>query len=140
MAWLLGVYLGVLSLIAFWPSPVDRPFDGQLGRILQLLHRRGIPAWIDYAFVESASNIVLFIPFGFLVALLLPVQRWWLSIVTGFVASCCIELGQLLFMSARTASMADVAVNTLGAVLGASLARLFLTSRTPATTVPAPCR
>ena len=132
VAWLLGAYLGLLSLIAFWPSPVDKPFDGELSRLLLALHRHGIPAWFDYSFVESTSNIVLFVPFGFLLALLL-VRRWWLSMLIAFAVSCSIELGQLLFISARTATLADVAVNTLGAVVGAVLARLLLAARRRAT-------
>jgi len=132
VAWLLGAYLGLLSLIAFWPSPVDKPFDGELSRLLQALHRHGIPAWFDYSFVESTSNIVLFVPFGFLLALLL-VRRWWLSMLIAFAVSCSIELGQLLFISARTATLADVAVNTLGAVVGAGLARLLPAARRRAT-------
>ena len=75
---------------------------------------------------------MLFVPFGFLLALLL-VRRWWLSMLIAFAVSCSIELGQLLFISARTATLADVAVNTLGAVVGAVLARLLLTARRRAT-------
>ncbi len=125
-AWLLGAYLGVLSLIAFWPSPVDKPYDGQLNAVLRFLHRHGIPGWADYGFVESTCNVLLFVPFGFLVALLLPRRRWWVSAVIGCAASCCIEVGQLLFLNARVASLADVAVNTLGAVIGALLARVAI--------------
>ncbi len=128
-AWLLGAYLGVLSLIAFWPSPVDRPFDGQLSHALELLHGHGVPVWVDYGFVESTSNVLLFVPFGFLVALMLGRRRWWLAMVIGCAASCCIEIGQLVFISARTASLADVRMNTLGAVSGALLAVLFMRFR-----------
>ncbi len=128
-AWLLGAYLGVLSLIAFWPSPVDKPYDGQLNAVLRFLHRHGIPGWADYGFVESACNVLLFVPFGFLVALLLSRRRSWLSIVIGCAASCCIEVGQLFFLSARVASLADVAVNTVGAVIGALLARGLIQCR-----------
>jgi hypothetical protein len=126
VACLLGVYLGVLSLIAFWPSPVDRPYDGQLSRLLQALHRHGFPVWFDYGFVESASNVLLFVPFGFLMAVWLGRRSWWAAMIIGCAASCSIELGQLIFLSARTASVADVAVNTAGAVLGALMARAFL--------------
>jgi len=127
-ALLLGVYLGALTLIAFWPSPVDRPYDGQLNHLLQALHRHGVPAWFDYSFVESGSNVLLFAPFGLLLALLLG-RRWWVAAAIGCTVSCSIEIGQLVFLSARTASVADVAVNTLGTILGALMARAFLAGR-----------
>ncbi|MCY0905477.1 VanZ family protein [Arthrobacter sp. H14-L1] len=120
----LGVYLLVLALIVFWPSHVDKPLDGWLDDTLQFLHEHGIPGWVDYVFVESASNVVLFIPFGFLIASMLPPRRWWAAVIIGCAASCCIELAQLLFLSGRTASVADVAVNTLGAAIGAVIAWL----------------
>ena len=129
---LLALYLILLALIAFWPTHVDRPFDGSLEAWLRILHGHGGPSWVDYSFVESASNVLLFIPFGLLIALILPVRRWWLAILIGFGASCCIELAQLLFLSARTATMADVAANTIGAVIGAAVARVVRRPRTSA--------
>ena len=129
---LLALYLILLALIAFWPTHVDRPFDGSLEAWLRILRGHGGPSWVDYAFVESASNVLLFIPFGLLIALILPVRRWWLAILIGFGTSCCIELAQLLVLSARTATMADVAANTLGAVIGVGVARVVRRPRTSA--------
>ncbi|MBG0739157.1 VanZ family protein [Paeniglutamicibacter antarcticus] len=120
----LGVYLLVLALIVFWPSHVDKPIDGLLADTLQFLHGHGVPGWVDYTFVESAANVLLFIPFGFLVALMLPPRRWWAAVIIGCAAPCCIELAQLLFLSGRTSTLADVAVNTLGAAIGAVIAWL----------------
>ncbi len=115
----LVAYLIILAFIAFWPSPVDRPIDGQLSWILAFLHRHGASSWLNYSFVESAANVLLFLPFGMLTALVQPAKRWWVAIPVGFLVSCCIELGQLFFLSARVASVADVLVNTTGAALGA---------------------
>lgn len=124
----LGGYLLVLAVIVFWPSHVDRPIDGWLDDTLQSLHEHGIPGWVDYVFVESAANVLLFIPFGFLVALMLPPRRWWAAVIIGCAASCCIELAQLLFLSGRTSTVADVAANTFGAAIGAVTA--WLATRT----------
>ncbi|WP_434618270.1 VanZ family protein [Arthrobacter sp. A5] len=120
----LAVYLVLLALIAFWPTPVDRPVDGTLEAFLRYLNRHGVPAWVDYGFVEKSANVALFFPLGLLVALILPRRRWWLAILIGICASCCIELGQLLFLSARVASVTDILVNSLGAALGAVCAHI----------------
>ncbi|MCZ2402927.1 VanZ family protein [Paenarthrobacter sp. Z7-10] len=122
---LLALYLLVLALIAFWPTPVDRPIDVQLNIVLTYLQTHDAPTWINYAFVESAANVVLFVPFGLLMAAAVPLRRWWLAILVGVGASVCIELGQLLFLSERYATVKDVEVNTLGAVLGTLVVLVF---------------
>ncbi len=111
-----------LTLIAFWPSPVDKPLSGQLAAVLIFLHRHGVPFWFDYKFVEAAANVVLFMPFGFVAALAFPSKRWWQIGAFGLLVSGCIELGQLLFLQDRFASPSDIATNTSGAVIGALLA------------------
>ncbi|WP_427016766.1 VanZ family protein [Pseudarthrobacter sp. P1] len=118
-AWLLGGYLAALALIAFWPSPVDRPASGQLNGLLAALQRHGFPVWVDYSFVEGLANVLLFIPMGLLAAWLLPRGKWWQAIVVGLVASNLIEMGQLLFLGGRVASVHDIMVNTLGTIIGA---------------------
>ena len=119
----LGAYLGAVALIAFWPTHLDKPYAGQLDQALKFLYRHGVPGWVDYGFIESGANVLLFIPFGFLLALLLGGRRWWLAMPIGCAGSGCIELGQLFFLSGRTASVGDVVVNTFGAVVGSLLAR-----------------
>jgi len=126
--WTLAIalaYVGVLALIAFWPTPVDRPMSSQLAAALAYLHRHGIPRWVDYNFVESAANVVLFVPFGLLAAALLPRRTWWYALLLGFAASCAIELGQLIFLSSRFASWADIGANTFGAALGVFFTVVF---------------
>jgi glycopeptide antibiotics resistance protein len=110
-----------LAFIAYWPTPVDEPVQGQLSGILQFFHRSGIPAWFNYQFVEAAANITLFIPLGFVSALAFPEKRWWQVAVFGLLISGCMELGQLLFIYNRFASPLDLMTNTSGAVIGALL-------------------
>ena len=57
------LYLG-LAVIALWPVPVDRAGGELLFKALRKLHRWGIPGWVDYGFVESASNVLLFVPWA----------------------------------------------------------------------------
>jgi glycopeptide antibiotics resistance protein len=111
-----------LAFIAFWPTPVDEPVQGQLSSVLKFLHRRGIPSWFNYQFVEASANIALFIPLGFVSLLAFPEKRWWQVGAFGLLVSGCMELGQLLFLHNRFASPLDLMTNTSGAVIGALLA------------------
>jgi glycopeptide antibiotics resistance protein len=124
--------LGILTacvvailLITFWPTPVDRPFNAQLMRILGQLHHAGLLVWVSYGVVESISNVVMFVPFGALVALYFAQRLWWTSVALGFALSLCIEFGQYLLLPARFASVGDVVANTLGAFIGGGIIALI---------------
>lgn len=125
-AWGLAAYVFVLGLIALWPVPVDRPVAGLLSKALRRLHRWGIPGWVDYGFVEAASNVLLFIPLGALVVWLLGWPYWWAGPAAGLLVSSLMELAQFLFLPARYPALADVAANTFGAALGTLLALLSM--------------
>ncbi len=126
LAALLAGYLFALSLIAFWPSPVDEGASGLIDRVLRVLHRLGVPGWFDYSVIESGANVLLFIPFGILVAAFLPLRRAWLALPVGILASMCIELGQELFRPERVATLRDVLANALGAAIGAVVVDYWL--------------
>jgi glycopeptide antibiotics resistance protein len=111
-----------LALVAFWPSPIDQTVSEDLSRILKFLHAHGIPAWFNYKFVEAAANVVLFIPLGVVASLGYAEKRWWQIGIVGLGVSGCIELGQLVFLHNRFASLQDLVTNTGGAVIGALLA------------------
>jgi glycopeptide antibiotics resistance protein len=53
-------------------------------------------------------------------------KRWWQIGAFGLLLSGLIELGQLLFLHNRFASLLDVVTNTGGSVIGALLAPLAL--------------
>lgn len=118
LAALLTGYLLVLSLIAFWPSSVDEGAAGFIARALRALHRLGVPGWFDYSLIESGANVLLFMPFGILVAAFLPLRQAWRALPAGVLASMCIELGQELFRPERVATPRDVLANALGAAIG----------------------
>lgn len=122
-----AVYLVALTLIAFWPTPVDRGARGSIAGTLAWLHAHGVPVWVDYALVEFSANIALFVPVGLLTVLLVGRRHWWLGIVVGVVASCLIELGQYAFLPGRFATLLDVLANSVGAYVGALGALVFLT-------------
>lgn len=119
-------YIVGLALVGFWPTPVDQPIYGELAAVLRYLHRAGVPMWFDYHVVEASANVAMFIPFGFLTRMALPAKAWWQVAGIGFLASTFMELGQLLFLTARFSSLLDVVTNTLGAVIGIASARLLL--------------
>ncbi|WP_372696854.1 VanZ family protein [Arthrobacter sp. JSM 101049] len=112
------VYLLAVLAVVFWPSPVDRPISGGLHRLLDMLHGRGVPTWFDYGAVEWLANVAMFLPWGAFGAVLLTPRRWWLVPAAALLASTAIEMAQYLLLDQRYASAADVAANTLGAVLG----------------------
>jgi hypothetical protein len=119
LALAIGVpYVVALAAIAFWPTPVDAGVRGDLGRVTSWFARHGLPM-VDYAFIESTANIALFVPLGLLLALNLRLRRAWVAVAVGAVVSSLIEAGQLLFLSARFATVDDVVMNTSGALLGA---------------------
>lgn len=111
-----------MGLIAFWPSPVDAPVQGQLAGVLKVTNTHGIPTWFNYKFVEASANVVLFIPLGIVGTLAFTEKQSWQIGALGLMVSSCMELGQLLFLHNRFASPLDVVTNTSGAVMGALLA------------------
>ncbi|WP_104173227.1 VanZ family protein [Arthrobacter sp. Y81] len=112
-----------LALVAFWPSPVDQPLQGELAGLLIVIHAMGIPGWVNYSFIEAAANVLLFVPVGIVSSLVFPNKRIWQLGAFGLLVSGCMELGQQLFLHDRVASPLDLVTNTAGCLLGASVGR-----------------
>ena len=69
-------------------------------------------------------NVVLFVPLGFLLPLIWENEnRFWKILLAGVSFSLLIELSQLLNL--RSTDIDDLLLNTLGAVIGFVLFRLF---------------
>jgi glycopeptide antibiotics resistance protein len=117
------VYAAVLAGVLFWPVHVDG--EGGLLRFdvaLEFLARLGVPQWARYLLVETASNVVLFVPLGALWAAWAPerrVRRVLTATGLGGAVSLCAETVQQVLLPDRTFDLRDVAANTLGAALGA---------------------
>lgn len=131
--WVLVAMLVPLAFVAFWPSPIDQPVQGDLARLLRYLHAHGIPRWVDYKFVEATANVLLFVPVGFVATLAFTKKYWWQVGAFGLIVSGCMELGQLQFLDNRFASPMDLATNTGGAVIGAILAKAAIKRLGPTT-------
>ena len=120
-------------------SPVNEGGRSSLLLVLNRLHARGVPQWIDYGFVERVANGVVFVPFGALLAFLLPSRRRWLAVVLPATASVWVEVVQHIALPRRLAGGWDEPAHTTGALLGAVtvVSAMALTSR-PAAPEPAP--
>lgn len=111
-----------LAFVVFWPSPIDKPIASQLDRAIAELHERGVPAFVDYAFIEFTANVLLFVPVGILFALLLPLRYWALALLLGPALSAGIEVAQHFILEERYSSVYDIIANSIGATLGVILA------------------
>lgn len=122
----LAICITVVLFATMWPTPLDQGYSESINRVLDVLHRNGIPEWFGYDKLEFSANVLMFLPIGFLIALLLPAQVWWLAFLICPILSGSIELTQANFLSARFATITDVIANSIGATIGAVLAGAIL--------------
>lgn len=123
------VYVVFVGFVAFWPVPVDRPFDIALFRLLDRLDRFGIRPIDAYGVLEFSANILFFAVPALLVVLVVGRRRWWIAPVAGFVCSAAIEVTQHLLLPERFGTVSDVIANTLGALAGAAVGVLMVRRR-----------
>lgn len=115
-------YGAFLAFVVFWPSPIDQPVEGLLDRAIAEMHERGVPTFVDYTFIESFANVLLFIPVGLFFGLIVPLRWWPVALLFGPVLSGLIELAQRELLEARYATIDDVIVNSIGATIGVLVA------------------
>ena len=116
---LLGLYVIALAIIALSPVSPIRGID-----LSQELNSTGL-SWVTYTQLEWFANVMLFVPFGLLIALLSPTRWWWAVVVGLALVSICIELGQAAFLPGRVASVGDVMANSLGGLIGVGIAAII---------------
>jgi glycopeptide antibiotics resistance protein len=126
LGWILVFAYGFVVLLAtMWPTPLDLGYAASINRVLDVLHRNGVPEWFGYTKLEVSANVLMFVPLGFFVSMLLPVRGWWLALIICPGLSVAIELTQAYALSARFATVSDVIANSTGALIGAVLAVLL---------------
>jgi glycopeptide antibiotics resistance protein len=108
----------VVALAVIALSPVS-PIQGV--DLSQELEAAGL-GWVTYTQLESAANVLLFVPLGLLIALLIPTKWWWAVVVGLALLAVGIELGQALFLPGRVPTLDDVLANTTGGVIGVAIA------------------
>jgi glycopeptide antibiotics resistance protein len=116
------MYLVIVLAVTLWPTTVDHGLDPYIERLLTKLWSKGVPTFVDYAFIQFSANIVFFVPVGFLLALLVPFRFWWVAIVGGGTLSGCVEAAQGLFLPGRVSDIGDFVANTAGSVIGCLVA------------------
>lgn len=110
----------VALLIALWLLWMTlRPNPEVAGNLEVLTAPAAAQGVSSFWLIDIAGNLVVFAPLGAAVALARAQQRplFW-GTLTGLTLSVTIELLQGL-TSSRVSSLGDVALNTLGAALGA---------------------
>ena len=122
---LLLAYGLIVLLATMWPTPLDQGYEESIDRLLRVLHRNGIPEWFGYSKLEFSANILMFVPIGFLIALLLPWRVWWLALLLVPAFSVGIELLQGAVLAARFSTPVDVVANSLGGIAGVIVAGLL---------------
>ena len=118
---LVGAYGIALASLALWPTHVDEPMRPMLSAITA-----DIP-WLTYARIEFATNVLLFVPFGFLFTLILR-RAHYVVLPAAVVVTVAVESWQSL-IDGRTSSILDVVANVTGACLGILLAALVRLAR-----------
>ena len=113
------MYVIVLAVIALSPVSPIRGLD-----LSQELEASGL-GWVTYTQLESFANVVLFVPFGLLIALLAPTRWWWLVVIGLIAVAGGIELGQALFLPGRVPTIDDVLANSTGGVAGVLIAGII---------------
>lgn len=125
----LAIYVGVLAFLLLRPNPVD----GSAGLID--LHDLATPLWLlglsefdSFFIIQTALNVLLFMPFGAAFGTLLkPRPSFFWAAIVGFGASAVAELVQLL-LADRTADIVDVIANGTGSLLGCAAAVFIRTT------------
>ncbi len=126
---LLSVALVLVATIVPEPGHVGRPaIDGAMN--LEPLHTvESMLRWgsAGEQFSNLVLNVLLFVPFGFAVALK---ARWTLPVlgatVAGVMLSVAVEAVQLMLPLGRALDVDDILLNGIGAFLGALVAKAAL--------------
>jgi hypothetical protein len=106
----------LVAAVLVWPEHLDSPVAHAAQVAVAPATAAGGLTLLDV--IEVAGNVAVFVPVGLTLAL--AGRRWWVGALGGIVLSVTVETVQT-FEPGRVASVADVALNAIGAVLGAVL-------------------
>ena len=125
---LAAVTVVVIAVIVFTPGPPDAGGQQSLQQWIDRMHElHRLPGFVTFALIEFLSNVVMFVPLGFLLAgALRPRTSRWV-VPAALLLSVGIEVIQGAYLPDRTATVSDVIANVVGATLGLLL--LAATSR-----------
>lgn len=126
---------GVMA-VTLWPVYLMEDSPGLWGNVVLLTDRPSVwynvnlvplrmftDYWKDlthgggfFTILNFLGNLAVFVPLGFLPALLFRKPTWRRSVLVGFGISLLVECGQ--YLVCRTTDIDDVILNTLGALCG----------------------
>lgn len=112
------IFLFYISMLFLVTGPGNIRDIGRYPTLIRLNEINLIP--FHSSIFEEISNIILFLPFGFLLPLLWEqYASGWKTTGSGLLFSGCIELSQLL--NRRITDIDDLMMNTLGVFIGWAL-------------------
>jgi glycopeptide antibiotics resistance protein len=117
----LVVYVAGLLVLTLWPSAASTPGAATAHEAISAAQDDGAPTAFGWASLERVANLLVFVPLGALIALLVPARLWAVGAVAGAGLSVVIEATQFFFLPDRDASWRDLAINSIGAAVGAVL-------------------
>jgi len=123
-----AAYLLLVAWITLNPFPADPHRNTLLEGLLASFAATPLLAWIDCDVVETTANVLLFVPFGVLFAILLGRWRWWLAFALGVATTLTIEFVQL-FLPTRFSDPRDLIANALGTLLGIGVVAVVTAAR-----------
>lgn len=122
MLLLFGIYFGIVAYLTIFMriGTVETSVRTELFDDIQQAFVQRDPAAAMHFFL----NIVMFLPFGYLIPATNPryLGKWSFAMVGGLVASTVIEGSQLIFQLGQS-DIDDILANTFGAVIGYILIR-----------------
>ena len=123
IAFLLTVlYLGLVALATLGPQSVAVSVFNRA----YFVSSAYLPS-LSVSDLEFGANVAMFVPLGFLFALLLGRRYWAWAIVIAVLLTCAIEFTQS-FLPMRVTDTRDLIANSGGAVIGVFLGWIALLS------------
>ncbi|MBG6107757.1 VanZ family protein [Frigoribacterium sp. CG_9.8] len=114
-------YLTAVGWITLGPQPINTGTGYWLWRALRFFSNYESTRWLTYDRVEFLSNVAMFLPIGVFFVLLFGRRLWFISIISGVLLTCAIELAQR-FMPGRVSDVRDIVANSVGTVAGVLIA------------------
>ncbi len=115
IAWIFLIeyyFLVVCSTVFFRQFSERRPVELRLFWSYQYVLRGG-----HYLIYENIMNVVVFVPIGCILCGLLPLSKWWVTVIVGISLSVMVELMQLGFHRGLC-ELDDVIHNAAGCLVG----------------------
>lgn len=120
MRWFAALLLGFYVLFIARLTLADPSSGRVVFSLADALATRVSHGRLQWTETEVLANVALFVPAGFLLAVVLG--RPFLSVALCVLGSACIELAQQRYLPSRVPSLADIQHNSLGGLFGALLA------------------